>query len=853
MLSVDVKGKGREISTPSGSAVNGRRASFGNAIEDAAAAANANNEEDGEGTDLVYSWMSTSSSMPTLTRSRSKGSVRSVSSRRSTSSGARVFGKRLFQSGKHASHGGHGAHSDEDGDPDRAPEEAGDGDEDDLDREAGMVARPTSPAAHRTPHVSFFHEGLGTHQAHLTASLGRNRSASRGSILSIASGSSGSTIRQPALNLKQQHQQQDDLRSEREERKLRQRRQEDSKHHLLRSRITLSLPAPESDSAVERPLAHQHPFKPPLSRSRTISLPLSPSASQPLSRGPPSSPAPTAPRQSRPFFVSPTHSKSMEPFFPIDPADLLVPPDIVGLFGREHRLLVGVWVEQAQPLPGSQSGSGKRSVEHKESDALGGWRLMLEWDVDLRSLISLGTDVSGRASRQNYHMRQPLTDAWTYSQPVLFPVTLPRNTLIFKLSNTSEYYTARLPPTLRRSSSDKFDEVDEEGLSDEQSDLDTGDGDTTRDGNVSDPGPDATASLGRSNSHGRATARDRRERERALARRRMVMERSTRETRMLKSVDDEQLLATVEKERVLSTASRETRTLRKTVDALLARDNLLKHQRSAAGQVHRVELYRQDLAALDADAEARENQRKRQALNLAARRDKLRQARQALDQEKAALQLAVRNHELDENVLGSVRVSLAQRRANLVSELSTIFPIEPVQTPSTHPGKQQIAAKPIGGDLLLFSICGIPLPNSSALSGPAAAPNDEDSISSALGYVAQVVNILAAYLGIPLYYPLRCIGSRSFVQDPISQIKGPKVFPLYSKGVDRYRFDYAVFLLNKDIEQLMLESGIIVLDLRQTLPNLKNLYLTLSTDANARCAFWVSLSVDSPRPSLTDS
>lgn len=25
-------------------------------------------------------------------------------------------------------------------------------------------------------------------------------------------------------------------------------------------------------------------------------------------------------------------------------------------------------------------------------------------------------------------------------------------------------------------------------------------------------------------------------------------------------------------------------------------------------------------------------------------------------------------------------------------------------------------------------------------------------------------------------------------------------FPLYSKGVDTYRFEYAVFLLNKDIE-----------------------------------------------------
>lgn len=27
-------------------------------------------------------------------------------------------------------------------------------------------------------------------------------------------------------------------------------------------------------------------------------------------------------------------------------------------------------------------------------------------------------------------------------------------------------------------------------------------------------------------------------------------------------------------------------------------------------------------------------------------------------------------------------------------------------------------------------------------------------------------------------------------------------FPLYSRGVDRYRFEYGVFLLNKNIEQV---------------------------------------------------
>lgn len=34
-------------------------------------------------------------------------------------------------------------------------------------------------------------------------------------------------------------------------------------------------------------------------------------------------------------------------------------------------------------------------------------------------------------------------------------------------------------------------------------------------------------------------------------------------------------------------------------------------------------------------------------------------------------------------------------------------------------------------------------------------------------------------------------------------------FPLYAKGVDHYRFEYAVFLLNKDIEQVRFASALV--------------------------------------------
>lgn len=125
------------------------------------------------------------------------------------------------------------------------------------------------------------------------------------------------------------------------------------------------------------------------------------------------------------------------------------------------------------------------------------------------------------------------------------------------------------------------------------------------------------------------------------------------------------------------------------------------------------------------------------------------------------------------------------RRTQLITLLSHIFPIEPVPSP------------PAASPPLLFSIVGLPLPNSSY-----PPSYTDDTLSSALGYAAHVTHLVAAYLGVPLCYPLRCRASRSVVVDDISMMKGPRAFPLYARGVDRYRFDYGVFLLNKNIEQV---------------------------------------------------
>lgn len=138
-----------------------------------------------------------------------------------------------------------------------------------------------------------------------------------------------------------------------------------------------------------------------------------------------------------------------------------------------------------------------------------------------------------------------------------------------------------------------------------------------------------------------------------------------------------------------------------------------------------------------------------------------------------------------------LRRALNVRRMDMLQTLTGIFPIEP-----RSPGD------------LLFTIVGVPLPvprhetvdPAPPLTLPGEPGVSEEGIAAALGYAAQCVQLMAGYLGRMIVYPITCIGSRSLMKDPISAMAGPRMFPLYSRGVETYRFEYAVFLLNKDIE-----------------------------------------------------
>ncbi|CAG8780711.1 7986_t:CDS:10, partial [Dentiscutata erythropus] len=148
---------------------------------------------------------------------------------------------------------------------------------------------------------------------------------------------------------------------------------------------------------------------------------------------------------------------------------------------------------------------------------------------------------------------------------------------------------------------------------------------------------------------------------------------------------------------------------------------------------------------------------------------------------------------------------LCARQKELVADLLTIYPIEQVQSENFS-----------------FKILGVPLPNS-VFSGC-----DEEQVATALGFTCHLIHMLAYYLGVPLRFPMIPMSSKSIIRDPVSSsLPSSRQFPLYSKGTDRFRFEYAVFLLNKNIEQLMNSQGLLIMDLRHTLPNLNYLILSL--------------------------
>lgn len=115
--------------------------------------------------------------------------------------------------------------------------------------------------------------------------------------------------------------------------------------------------------------------------------------------------------------------------------------------------------------------------------------------------------------------------------------------------------------------------------------------------------------------------------------------------------------------------------------------------------------------------------------------------------------------------LFTLRAAIPPTRTALLTTLSSIYPIELLSPPD-----------------LLYTILDAPLPiplSSSDPAPPLHLPSHssvtEEAVAAALGFAAQLLQLLAAYLRKGLVYPVTCVGSRSFVRDDISAMVGPRM------------------------------------------------------------------------------
>ncbi|KAG5715908.1 UV radiation resistance-associated gene protein [Termitomyces sp. T112] len=259
------------------------------------------------------------------------------------------------------------------------------------------------------------------------------------------------------------------------------------------------------------------------------------------------------------------------------------------------------------------------------------------------------------------------------------------------------------------------------------------------------------------------------------------------------------------------------------IDKVLGSDSTLDRRREVSQYEARLDELAANHEKVIQDSNNLRSQIRARMKNLHQRKQMLNLAKEQLEQDIESefdLKNEVLLHQAQQTYL---RARFGPTRTTLISILSSIYPIELLSPPD-----------------LLYAILDVPLPIPLSCSDPApplTLPSrkdvNEDAVATALGYAAQVVQLLSMYLGKSLVYPVTCIGSRSLIRDNISAMVGPRMFPLYSKGVDTYRFEYGVFLLNKDIELLMTDRDLRALDMRHTLPNLKNLLLTLTDGEGA--------------------
>eukprot|EP00658_Telonema_sp_P-2_P008473 TRINITY_DN13198_c0_g1_i2.p1 TRINITY_DN13198_c0_g1~~TRINITY_DN13198_c0_g1_i2.p1 ORF type:complete len:438 (+),score=110.33 TRINITY_DN13198_c0_g1_i2:122-1435(+) len=178
------------------------------------------------------------------------------------------------------------------------------------------------------------------------------------------------------------------------------------------------------------------------------------------------------------------------------------------------------------------------------------------------------------------------------------------------------------------------------------------------------------------------------------------------------------------------------------------------------------------------------------------------QAPLMLAEKAAALELQREGLEPYQAVLAQVSSTYDERCWGLVAKFFAIFPIRATKDPG------------------ILQIHGIPLHVTKDFAGC-----DEESVCTAIGYACHLLYHLAKLLGICLKHPLIPGLSHSRISVDSSNQLRPQ--PLFYKGSEkRVPFDYGLYLMNKDIAQLLRSVGIKCNHPSETLPNLHAIYRT---------------------------
>ncbi|KAJ5101930.1 hypothetical protein NUU61_004152 [Penicillium alfredii] len=225
---------------------------------------------------------------------------------------------------------------------------------------------------------------------------------------------------------------------------------------------------------------------------------------------------------------------------------------------------------------------------------------------------------------------------------------------------------------------------------------------------------------------------------------------------------------------------------------------------NAAQAQDRLSYTRQAVTAERRQARAAMKRKEELIASIKARKEAMSQGRHVQDKARSHLPDAQEKLVSSEQLLTHNADEAKGQIRRISEDLLAIYPIEPIPD------------KP-----LAFTIAGLALPNSSF------DDVDREAVAAALGYTSHLVYLLSFYLSVTLPYPVNPHLSTSLIQDPVSASLPQRTYPLHPVNV-QYRFEYGVFLLNKNIEFLLGKLGLRVLDIRHTLPNLKYLLYVLT-------------------------